>query len=210
MITIALIDSHVILRTGTQALLQQQMTDTVVLAACDLKHFNAVYSNQIPDLFIIGSMLSEKDQVAETIKSIKKQYVFRPIIIYDESAESFLHFCPIGINGYLLKKNDIGELVECIGHVRSGKRYLCSEVLEMLMQTNLKEKPRLATNGVPLTKKEYEIAQYLSEGLKTSVIAEKLNRKNSTISTFKKHIFQKLDVDNILKLHQVLNRAAVI
>jgi DNA-binding NarL/FixJ family response regulator len=53
------------------------------------------------------------------------------------------------------------------------------------------------------------VAQYLAEGMQTSWIAHKLNRKVSTISTIKSNIFHKLQIDNILKLREQIGLIGV-
>ncbi|MCE7070746.1 LuxR C-terminal-related transcriptional regulator [Dyadobacter sp. CY327] len=55
-----------------------------------------------------------------------------------------------------------------------------------------------------LMPRQNEIARYLIQGLSTSFIAKKTGLHISTISTFKSAIFQKLGIDNVLKLKQIL------
>lgn len=68
-----------------------------------------------------------------------------------------------------------------------------------------------ATNSnkknIKLSEREFEIAQYLSKGMRVSKIAEKLDRRVSTISTIKKSIFTKLEVDSVVKLADAMGMA---
>jgi DNA-binding NarL/FixJ family response regulator len=54
-----------------------------------------------------------------------------------------------------------------------------------------------------LSSREYEIFKLLADGNGNLEIANKLNIQMSTVSTYKKRIFQKLDVANIAELIKV-------
>ena len=51
-----------------------------------------------------------------------------------------------------------------------------------------------------LTKRELEITELLIDGKWTKEIAETLNLKETTISTHKLRIFQKMKVSNVIEL----------
>jgi len=56
-----------------------------------------------------------------------------------------------------------------------------------------------------LSPREKEIAMYLSEGLSTNMIASKIGIKSNTVSTYKKNLFFKLEVDTTIDLYKKLN-----
>lgn len=64
------------------------------------------------------------------------------------------------------------------------------------------KKPRTIES---LSKRELEIAQLLSTGNRSKAISNELNIKPTTISTFKKRIFEKLEIDNIVSLYKILH-----
>jgi hypothetical protein len=51
-----------------------------------------------------------------------------------------------------------------------------------------------------LSPREKEIAMYLSEGQSTKMIASKIGIKSNTVSTYKKNLFFKLEVDTTIDL----------
>jgi DNA-binding NarL/FixJ family response regulator len=51
-----------------------------------------------------------------------------------------------------------------------------------------------------LSNREIEVARLLIKGYGNLEIAELLNIKKSTVSTFKNRIFEKLDIDNLADL----------
>jgi len=55
-----------------------------------------------------------------------------------------------------------------------------------------------------LSLREKDVAICIMEGLRTSLIAEKLGLKSNTISTIKNRIFIKLGVDSEIGLYKIL------
>jgi hypothetical protein len=55
-----------------------------------------------------------------------------------------------------------------------------------------------------LSTREREVAFYIADGLTTKDIAQKIGVKSNTVSTLKKKIFLKLDVDTIVGLYKML------
>jgi DNA-binding NarL/FixJ family response regulator len=58
-----------------------------------------------------------------------------------------------------------------------------------------------------LSPREKQVAIFIAEGLCTKDIATKMKLKPNTISTFKKNLFVKLEVDSIVGLYKKLKEA---
>ena len=122
-----------------------------------------------------------------------------------------INYLKIGVDGYLSKLNDLAELVACINDISRGKHYICSDALyAMLLTKSTSERPNVQKVNHQLTSREFEVANYLSEGLQTKIIAQKLGRAPSTISTTKANIFKKLKVDNVVKLRDLIHSVSVV
>jgi DNA-binding NarL/FixJ family response regulator len=106
-----------------------------------------------------------------------------------------------GANGYLTKGDNETELITCIESVTKGKNYVCKEIQENIIEYLILDKPAFKTHK-DLSARESEIASLVSEGEKTSNIAEKLGLKSSTVSTMKSKIYSKLGVHNVIELRQ--------
>lgn len=159
-----------------------------------------------PDLIIQG-FPKERSSNLKIIARVKAFYPKVGLIIYDEQPTSSLliEYLQAGANAYLVKEGSIEELITCITDVAQGKRFINNEALieAVLNKSFVLEGVALRQKSF-LTAHEYEIANYLREGMKTSWIAQKLGRKSSTISTIKANIFKKLEVDNIIKLNEAI------
>lgn len=204
--TIALIDNHPIIRTGLGLFLKKSFDEVTVMESDSILSLYTLDPNQVPDLVILGISQSSFNENLGLINATKKYFSSSHIIIYDETPRSslVLHYLRAGAKGYLTKLNSANELVDCIGEVLKGKRYICNEVFDVILDRYPFEKMKSSKVNELLTSREFEIAKYLSEGMKTSSIAQKLGRKASTISTTKNNIYKKLHVDNILKLREAI------
>jgi len=65
--------------------------------------------------------------------------------------------------------------------------------------------PPFIINTKKLSPREKQVAIYIAEGLCTKDIAVRMKVKPNTISTFKKKIFVKLEVDSNVGLYKRLN-----
>lgn len=93
-----------------------------------------------------------------------------------------------GVRGYLLKDSPIEELVEAIRIVMDGRRIYAPELVDTIYNDGIKENP--------LTNREGEVLQLVSEGKTTKEIAAKLYLSNGTVRNYISIILEKLNVSN--------------
>jgi len=56
-----------------------------------------------------------------------------------------------------------------------------------------------------LSPREMEVALLIVDGIKTTVIAKKLAIKSNTVSTIKRNIFKKLNIESEVGLYKIIN-----
>lgn len=206
---IVLIDRHPIIRKGLEQVLNSNFNEANLFEAESIVDFHESFPNQFPDLVIIGVSNFRKENDLNFINLARKWYPKGSVIAYDDEIDLHMitQYLTSGVSGYLPKSAGVKELVDCVNQVLDGKRYLSAEVLLWVLNTySFESKPsRISVKDrAELTRREFEIAGYLAEGMKTSWIAKRLDRKPSTISTIKINIFKKLKVDNIVSLRNVV------
>lgn len=208
---IAIVDKFPVLRLGIVMFLKDSFSDMTVIESDSILSFNKDFPFEEVDLVILGISQPARANEINAINQMKKRHPARRFIGYIEKPEqaTVLSFMNAGIDGYLSKQADISEFLECIQLVLKGRRYISQEIIHMILNSDkeLSEEIISRTKRSRLTPHEYEIARYLSEGMRTSWIAEVLNRKASTISTIKSTIFKKMQVDNIMKLRDEIEYA---
>ncbi|MDQ6478066.1 response regulator transcription factor [Dyadobacter sp. LHD-138] len=152
-------------------------------------------------LIVIGLSHHYPINTSKALKNIKRLHKSAKIILYDDKpeAEAVIYFMQKGVDGYLTKTTSREDLLQYFLDILQGNRRIGLDIMEIIFSgwhLFREEQPK----SKQLTAHEYEIAKYLSEGMKTSRIAYLLDRKASTISTIKSTIFRKLDIDNVMKL----------
>ena len=85
------------------------------------------------------------------------------------------------------------EIIEGIRTVASGKRFL-SEDVNLLLN---KEDKKMA---ITLTRREHELLRLIIEGYTNQEISDKMCLGYLTIKSYRKNLFQKLELHNTLEL----------
>ena len=217
-INLAIIDKYPVVRIGIKIFLKNHFPEIVVFESDSISGFQDADPDIKPDLIILGvSQVNDLNNIS-ILKSAKHNYPASKIILYVEASGTsnsgsdfevkalIVSYLKIGIDGYLSKLNNLSELETCISDIRKGKHYICSDALFSMLLTENTGAER-AVNKVyhQLSSRELEVAKFLSEGMPTKTIAQKLGRAPSTISTTKANIFKKLNIDNVIKLRDIIH-----
>lgn len=147
---IASIDKHPIIRKGLGLFLQEQFENIVLLEAENYESYVRLFSNERPDLFIIGFAEESNIHESETVSFVKEKMPNIPVIVYDGEPryEMAVYSLVAGASSYLVKNSCPTELVKCIESVMQGKRYMSEDVADILLKQCMnasKENERNAT-----------------------------------------------------------------
>lgn len=107
----------------------------------------------------------------------------------------------LGAYGYLNKNAAPIELKKAIEQILSNKKYLNKKIAEQILFVSEFDKPIQEK----LSKREFQIFQYCTEGISSKEIAEKLLISPKTVSTYRTRILQKLQIDNFAQMIYQLN-----
>ncbi|MEI3607265.1 response regulator transcription factor [Pseudogracilibacillus sp. SE30717A] len=94
-----------------------------------------------------------------------------------------------GVRGYLLKDSPINELADSIRAIMSGRKIYAPELVDIIYEHD-------ATTENPLTDRESEVLQLVSEGKSTKEIAKELYLSHGTVRNYISVILEKLHVKN--------------
>jgi DNA-binding NarL/FixJ family response regulator len=100
---------------------------------------------------------------------------------------------------FVLKTNDYDVIAAAISSTFSGKKYYCSEALQIIMDGHNRKKENSAKRNI-LTPTELELVQLFTQGKTAKEIAELRCLSYHTINTHRKNIFHKLGINNIQEL----------
>ena len=108
-----------------------------------------------------------------------------------------------GAKGIFCREDSLSSLCRCIEVVHAGQIWANSTQLESVLDAFARvAPPRLLEDSgkVPLSKREHEVAQLVSDGLSNREIARQLGLSEHTIKNYLFHIFEKLGMSSRVEL----------
>ncbi len=202
--------SSSMLADGLALLLEQAYPEMEIWSTFPGEESADVPLTKSPDMIMICCHNGLTSFYTEAIQTIQKRFKAVPLIIVGAppALNEALRWFRAGINGYLYFGQRTSDLLHCIDLVREGKYYVSQEILETLISSSLLEnKPEIRAPEEVLTANELLVARGLSEGLKIKEISKRTGKKNSTISTFKRKIYQKLNIQNPSQLYELMRQS---
>lgn len=138
----------------------------------------------------------------DTTKALTKKYPeIKTIALTGYGEKSYIKgMFEAGARGYLLKNCKFDQLVEAIIQVYEGKKYMSSDVTDIIVQDYLGFDSKGTVKLPKLTEREAEVLRLLAEGLSIREISEKLFISIKTVGTHKQNIFDKMGFNNMTQL----------
>jgi len=99
-----------------------------------------------------------------------------------------------GASGYITKGSSTSELLDALGKLLLGKKYVSADMAEALV-CGLGE-PTQTEIQHTLSNREYQVLCMIASGKPVGKIAEELALSVKTISTYRSHILRKLSMQN--------------
>lgn len=154
-------------------------------------------------LLILGIAFPDGNSL-EVIPLLKEKYPQLRILIFSGLKEKCyaLRSISSGTNGYLSKSSSENEIKNAIKSVMVSGKYLNKEYKEKVLENYFSKKPIDPIEK--LSNREFEIVQLLVSGYGNLEISNLLNIKPSTVSTYKKRVFEKLEINSLVDLVQLL------
>lgn len=145
-------------------------------------------SEKNPDLLILDINMPGKDGIT-VAEEVKKYYPDVRILVMTSYSSDLLvnQLLHLGIEGYILKSDDMHVFFEAIYAVAAGERYFSNSV------SSLAENPK-EKSVHNLSNREIEIIRHICKGLSTSQIADLLYISPLTVDTHRKNIYHKLGI----------------
>ena len=184
-IRILLADDHQIVRQGMKALLNSQPDMEVVGEASDGFELVGMVEKLNPNVIITDIAMPNMNGI-EATKQIKKRNPNTQVIILSmhSSSSYVIGALRSGALGFLLKNDDYSEVVQAIQSVSEGRRYMSSQVSNLILDTFLDTGGFSNPVEHELTEREREVLQLIAEGNTSQQIADKLQ---ISIRTAEKH-----------------------
>ncbi|MES2005973.1 MAG: response regulator transcription factor [Bacteroidota bacterium] len=197
---ILIADDHTIVREGIKLLLIEAYPLAEIVDVSDSASLVSKAIAQKWDVIISDISMPPGGSGLEAMQKIKAHSPATPVIILSMQApeQYAVRAMKYGASGYLTKSVAALELVNAVNMVLSGRKYISSEVANVLADAfeNIKDKNSIES----LSDRELEVFKLLASGKTISEISKKLTLSSNTISTFRGRIFEKLGFHNNMEL----------
>lgn len=194
---ILIADDHYVVRAGTALVLESAFPSLNIDFAENYEQVKKMLETQQYDLLILDIDMpgTQYKKMISELKDIQKNIKILVFSGYDKDVA--IQYIREGAEGYLNKQSSEEEIKNAVKTVLEKGYFYTAELIGLIIQ-NKRDNP-----AEKLSSREYEIFKLLADGNGNLEIANRLNIQMSTVSTYKKRIFQKLDVGNIAELIKV-------
>lgn len=197
-ITVLLADDHAAVRAGIRLALAGEGFN-VVAEAADGPEAVAAALEKRPDIALLdvnmpGSGIKAAEEIVNALP--RTTVVMLTVSRNDDDLFAALR---AGASGYLLKDTDPGRLPFALRGVLTGEAALPRGLVARLIdefRTRGKRRrlPLMRQRGVELTEREWEVLEFLHDGLSTADIAERMSISPVTVRRHVSEILKKLRV----------------
>jgi len=190
MIKVVLADDHAIVRGGLKQILEADASMRVVFEANNgIEAFEFVSENTV-DVVVMDITMPGRNGL-ETLKDIKRLKPYLPVIILSMHPEDqyAIRVIKAGAAGYLSKESDPKELVDAIKKACAGRRYISTEVAELLAH-HIERGPTDEPHK-KLSDREFEIFLLIAQGKSLTEIAKDIDISIKTVSTYRTRLIDK-------------------
>jgi two-component system, NarL family, nitrate/nitrite response regulator NarL len=197
---LVLVDDHAAYRQSFRIALSSLTGYQVVAEASSARAGCRVIQANKPDLAVVDFILGDSDGIS-LVRELRRQRVRTPVLLLGRSPHPiFLRDAfKAGVRGFALKTEPLARLIEAIGVVGDGKRYISPQL-----------EPYLESTAAPdeglerLSRREREVLCLLMEGQSSKEIARSLCISVRTADAHRLHINRKLGVRSPSELTHLL------
>lgn len=202
---ILLADDHSVVRQGIALLLREMVREPELLhAATYAATLECIRTSENIDFLILdinfpdGNSTRMVQEIREIMPDIR-------ILIFSALEEDTyaLRYLNAGANGFLSKLANDEELRYAIKYFLDHGKYISAPMKEKIIDNYMQKIPINPLDQ--LSDRELEIARLLIKGFGNLEISILKSLQKTTVSTYKKRIFEKLNIDNLPALIEIFN-----
>jgi PAS domain S-box-containing protein len=193
---IVVVDDHPIVRQGLVQIINREEDLYVCGEARNADEAIKLVSQLKPHLVTVDVSLDGTSGI-DLIKALRSRYpgLYHLVLsIYDEAlyAERAIS---VGARGYVMKQEAPFTIIKAIRTVLDGKQYFSENVKEKFINRFQYEKLNNRNISIEsLTNREFEVFQYIGQGMGNRHIADKLKISVKTVENYRERIKNKLNI----------------
>ncbi|HLO13890.1 MAG TPA: response regulator transcription factor [Anaerolineales bacterium] len=188
-IRILIVDDHAVVRKGLAMVLRLEPDFEIVGEAENGRVGLEAAGYLRPDIALIDLVMPEMDGQAMALALRKSSPKIKVMMLTGtEVDDRVFDLVAAGIEGYVLKQIEPGELVRAIRAVVHGEAYLHPDVMKKIVSRIQPQR----TPSVSLTPRELEVLEWMATPNTYKQIAFQLSVSEETIRTHAKNILEKM------------------
>ncbi|MFL9838589.1 response regulator transcription factor [Flavobacterium sp. ST-75] len=196
---ILIADDHSVVRQGVALILREAFKTIEIYHADSFQEVVVKLKKQSVNLLLLDINLPGGNSVGmiSRVKDLQPATKILMFSAFDEEQYA-LRYLHAGVDGYLNKLSSEEKIIEAVTEILQGGRYFSNKVKERIFENVINKMPDNPLDS--LSNRELEIADLLAKGEGNLEIANRLDIKMSTVSTYKSRIFDKLGITNVVSL----------
>lgn len=194
MIQILLVEDHSLVIQGISTMLEKNEEIECTGIFKNGKDLLVKLKSYQPDVILMDINLPDYNGI-DLCKEVKEKYPAVKVVALSINNQPGIikKMIDSGASGYVLKDAEQHEIIEAIKTVIKRKQYFSQSAVTLLKQRE--------NNGLPpLTRRERDVLERIAEGLTNQQIAQQLFVDVSTVSSHRKNLLAKYNVQNTAAL----------
>lgn len=196
-------DDHHIVRQGLQLIIDDVIPDAEIVHASNLSELLGEVEKSPFDLAVVDAQFPDGNSLS-VLPELKQFQPHLKILIFTSFEEEMyaLKFVEAGADGFLNKLSTEEDIESALREIKeTGNSF--PPLTKKLLQLP-EEQVALLNPLHQLSDRELEIAVLYADGLGNLEIANQLAIRQNTVSTYKKRIFEKLQIHTLIELTDLI------
>jgi DNA-binding NarL/FixJ family response regulator len=201
--SIIIADDHALVREGLKLLLGTEPGLEVVAHTGDGAAVEALVRQHRPDLLVLDLDMPQRNgmDIAAAIKGDAGLATRVLVLTGNLKPQVVSQALAVGADGYLLKSEDSGELLQAVHAVLGGGEYVSKAIASVFQPGSKPAPPGGSTSGdAAITPREREILSLVARGLNNNDIAGLLAISVLTVRTHRQRLMEKLALRNAAEI----------
>lgn len=209
-IKVGIVDDHRILREGLRLALAMYPDLEVVGEAFDEASATALLDQLRPDVVVLDLHLGTQDGLHWAKVALVRRPGVKLVVLTAEADQAQVQKAiQLGVCGFVVKSDEMDELVRAIRHAVQGHLYLCPHVTTLMMRGG-SANTAASPFGSELSVRDREIVRLVALGLRNKEIASELGLSPKSIETYRLRLMRRLDCESVADLIRWAIRKRII
>lgn len=208
MYRILLVDDHKLVREGVKAIIDSSEDMIVVSEASSGEEAVDFVSRGFVGVVLMDLSMPGIGGITATRQIVKKHPHVKVVALTALSETPYPAIVMgAGAIGYVHKGCESDELFQAIRTAASNEQYISNEIARQMLLQGMKGDVKPAT---VLSDREFEVMLMITRGETNQAIADAFVISPKTVSTYRKRIYDKLDVSNDVELTHLALRHSLL